>query len=328
LYSSELREAVTALATNHEIAGKDKLVHFGKYNISVQPHTSTPELLDKGEPITLQHRNNPDGSFYLAGIYKPDKKLNNLITFVARVNPDGKPGWIQNVNVKIDSLSTVPDANNFLGPMVLTQEGCAFVVHSVKINLAGSLNTFVYLNEKGENKFRIHLKEKDFPRKLNFIEKSNSFVIMSKGSQEKPGYASPEMVTLTSVNALGDILWKREASLTGTLTDLTNLIDGFLVVGNYSLLNVSGREYKSKGAGDSSPFLIKLNERGEVIHVNALQPSKSVYITDVVKIGDNAINLIGLESSFEAAQGKVLTKDAKVTHVMTNRICQVIFSNY
>ncbi len=327
-YSGELRAAVTALATAGVVAEKDKLIRFGKWNISLQPHVLTHELLDKGEPITLQHRNNADGSIYLAGMYKPDKKVNNVITFVARVNPDGKPGWIQNVNVKVDSLSATADANNFLGPLEVTQEGCAFVVHSVKLNTTGSRNTFVYLNEKGEDKFRIQLKDKEFPRELNFIEKSNSFVIMSKGLEEKPGFSNAEPVTITGVNALGDILWKRDFALAGTLTDLTNLMDGFLVVGNYSSLNVSGKEYKTKGAGSASPFLIKLNERGEIVQVNALQPAKSVYITDVVKVGDNAINLIGLESSFEAAQGKSLTAGSSVMHVMTNRLCQVIFSNY
>ena len=62
------------------------------------------EMLTKGDPITLQTRKSPDGSIYLAGIYRPDKKTNLTVTYVAKVNADGKPGWMQSFNFKVEIL--------------------------------------------------------------------------------------------------------------------------------------------------------------------------------------------------------------------------------
>ena len=327
-YTAELRTVLVVMSAPDTAKGKEKLIRFNnRWNVSLLTHLLTPELLEKGEPVTLQNLRNPDGSTYLAGVYKPDKKINNVVTFVARVNPDGKPGWFQNFNIKMDSASATADTNNFLGPLQLTQEGCAFLIHSIHLTRSDQRNTFVYLNEKGEDKFRLRLKEKDFPRKLTFIERSNSFVILLKGQAEKQNYTTPENIQILSINALGDLLWKREINLTGSLVNLVNLIDGYLIVGNYTVLkDLNGKEYRAK-IGESSPYLIKLNERGDFVRVSPIATAKSIYVVDVVKVSDNSINLLGFEDTFESAQGKTVLSSGRIIHIMANRFCQVICSN-
>ena len=327
LYSGGLRSALLNMVTRPEVSGGEKLIRFGRVNISTAVHAVTPELLAKGEPITLQTRRSPDGSLYLAGIYQPDKKTNASVTFVARVNADGKPGWVQNFGFKVDSLATAMDAQNYLGPFELTQEGCAFMVRSVHLSKPSVRNSLVYLNEKGEQKFLVRLPERAFARKISFTEKSNSFVLLFKGEAEKPNYEVSENLTLVGVNALGDILWRRRLGMAGMVTDLINLMDGHMVIGNYaSLKDLHGKEHKTK-PGETNPFLVKISAQGNIERVHLIPTVKPVFITHVVKVTDKSINLLGKEGNMEATLGKTISPDDEFVHIMSNRFCEVVCTN-
>ncbi len=328
-YSAGLRSSLVAIASISNVAEDAKVVKLGKLTFAYKVHAVTPELLLKGEPITLEARKNHDGSMYLAGVYSIDKKLNNVISFVVRVNPDGKLAWIKNFDFKSDSIRKVSDANNLLGPFLLTQEGCAFVIRTSQMAKASnSFNMMVYLNEKGEEKFKIKLKERNFPRKLAYVEHSNSFVILLKGTDEKQDFSVSEPVTLTGINALGDAIWRRNIDLTGSVTDLINVIDGCLVIGNYSIIkDLHGKEFRTKVTeSESSPYVIKLNEKGEVIKINPIQSTKSIFITQVIKVNGFSINLLGHEGTFASSASKSPTLSDKAVLIMVNKFSDLVFS--
>jgi hypothetical protein len=315
------------MVTTPQVAGVDKLIRFGKWSVPSTVHTVTPEALAKGDPITLTTRKSPDGSSYLAGIYRPDKKTNLTTTYIAKVNPDGKPGWMQSFNFKVDSLSATPDAHSNLGPFELTQEGCAFLVRSTKAGQPVGRNTFVYLNEKGETKFSVRMADHAVPRKISFTERSNSFVILLKGQEETPNYTIVENLTLTGINALGDVLWRRQLAMAGGLTDFLNLIDGHMLAGNYTMLkDIQGKEHRSK-PGESNPFVVRFNDRGDIEKVLPIATTKPVYILNMVKVTDKSVNLIGKEGSMETLAGKALSANDEVLHIMSNRLCEIVCTN-
>ncbi len=215
-----------------------------------------------------------------------------------------------------------------MGPIELTKEGCAFVVRSEALMAPGGQNTFVYFNEKGEQKFKVKLKDKSYPRMLNYNETSNSFVVVLKGQEEKLQYTVSEPITLLSINILGDILWTRAVELTGTITDLTKVIDGYLIIGNFMVIrDLAGKEFRTRvNTGESNPYIIKLNDRGEVVRINPIKVPKSVYIARVIKVNDNAINLLGWEGTLEAGITRSMTSSDNVIYLMANHFCQIVCS--
>ncbi|MBL7863628.1 MAG: hypothetical protein JNK10_02050 [Cyclobacteriaceae bacterium] len=326
-YSGGLRSALLNMVTTPQVAGVEKLIRFGKWGIPSAVHAVTPEALAKGDPITLATRRSPDGSSYLAGIYRPDKKTNLTTTYVAKVNPDGKAGWMQSFNFKVDSTATTADAHSNLGPLEITQEGCVFVVRSTHLTQPLSKNTLVYLNEKGEAKFNVRLAERSVARKISFTERSNSLVLLFKGSTDMPDYTSMENLTLTGITALGDVLWRRQLVMAGGLTDFINLIDGHMLAGNYTILmDTKGKEHKAK-PGESNPFMVRFNDKGDIEKVLPITTPKPVYINSLVKVTDRSINLIGKEGSMESQAGKPLSSNDEVAHIMSNRLCEIVCSN-
>lgn len=329
-YAAGLKSAVMTLATTVEKSDADKMVKFGRYTIPYAVGTVTPEALAKGDPINLQMRRNSDGSVYLMGIYVPDKKANTKATYVARVNPDGKPGWMKTFDIRMDSLSKVPDAHTQPGPAVLTQEGVMLLLRTSPIVESASVNTVVYLNEKGEEKFKIKLKERNYPRRLLYVEKSNAFVLLLKGNAEQEDYITGEPITLLSINAIGDVSWRRNVEMAGTVTDLTGLTDGFLIAGNYTIIrDLTGKEFKTKSAeGQCSPYVIRIGEKGDVSRIRAFVTRNSVYLAQVVKVNDGSINLLGTEATLPAGATVAATPPEKIVHIMINRLTETIYSTF
>ncbi len=324
-YTGGLRSTLLNMVTAPAVANANRVIRFNnRWNVSVAVQAASPEALAKGDPITLQSRRSPDGSLYLGGIYKPDKKNNLVVTYVARVLPDGKPGWMQSFTHKVDSLATTPDANNFLGPFELTQEGCVFIVRATHSTLPSSRNVFVYVNEKGEEKFHVRLADRAVARKITFSERSNSFVILFKGQENSASLTTSEALVLLGVNALGDKLWRRQVTFSGEILDFVNLIDGHLLAGNYTQLrDLSGQEHVAK-PGEANPFLIRFNEKGDIEKVLPVATAKAVHFTNLVKVSDRSINLVGKEGNLQSSP---LIAGDQVIHIMSNRLCDIVYTN-
>lgn len=267
---------------------------------------------------------NPDGSIYAAGMYRPDKKLNNLVVFVAKITAEGKGEWFKSFNLKADSLSKDP-FDNFIGPMTLTKEGCAFLVHTVDATKTTKLNTLIYLTEKGEDKKRKKLKESNYPRQIIYSEASNGFVILLKGEAQREDNGNKENVILLSYNVLGDQLWKNEIPLIGNVTLLLNLSDGYAIAGNYLLItDLAGKEFKTRiNEQEVYPYFIKIKSSGETALIKPLAVRSSLVTTRVVKVTDRSIHLLGRKGALTDQ-----TPDQELnTHIMIASNGQIIFSN-
>lgn len=327
-YTGGLRSALVNMASPALAATTSKTLRFAnRWNVSIAVQTPSPEAMVKGDPITLNNKQSPDGSRYLVGTFRPDKKNNLNVVFVARVMPDGKPGWFHAVSHKVDSLSASADGNQALGPFELTQEGCVVVVRSVHSSNGTARNAMIYLNDKGEEKFHVRLADRHMPRTLTFSERSNSFVLLFKGQDESANFNTAEPVTLVGINALGDKQWRRQLTLAGGIIGLVNLIDGHLLAGNFTLLrDLSGKEHTAR-AGESNPFLVRFNDRGDIERVLPVSTSKPVFMTHMIKVTDRSINLLGTEGALPGGGTGSLSPDKPIVHLMSNRLCEIVCTN-
>lgn len=329
-YAKELRANILADSSGaNSLTNKDNSLRSGRFTVPLTKATATPEGLDQGLLFTQFNRKNPDGSAYIAGVYKPDKKKNLISTYLVRVNPDGKVGWLKDFSLPVDSAAT-GDANSYPGQVVLTKEGCAMIVRSVHTSRGDAQNHFVYLNEKGEDKIRMRLKEKSYPRFMLYSEKSGQFVLSFKGIEARQQYSTSENITTLAVNALGQQLWSQSVPFTGTITDVISVADGYILAGNFtSIKDLTGKEVRTKpGTAECNPFVIKLGERGEILQITPVVSSNSVYLSRLVKVSDNSINLIGYGVPLDVGMDKAFTASDKMIHVMSNRLAQVVCTTY
>jgi hypothetical protein len=329
-YTQQLRMSVLRDTFRTEsFLTKEKVFRSPKGGISISlvPQPITPEALETGAPITLFNRKNPDGSAYVAGLYKADKKKNVTFTFLVRINPDGKEAWFKNFNLPVDSAS-VADTHTYLGPVVLTQEGCALLLRSEHRANPVSLNTFIYLTEKGEEKTRQKITDVFYPRHAVYSERNNSFILTLKGMARAESISSPEKLVTLQLNVLGEVIWKREIDMVGSFTDLVPVADGYLLIGNYLVIRDPGnKELRTKVAQqECSPFVAKLGERGDYQKLESLPQNGSLFVQRVVKVSDNSVNLIAFKEKLDVAKEKIFTEADGPVHIMTNRSAQIVFA--
>jgi hypothetical protein len=309
---------------------KEGVVRNGKYAIPLTIQVPTIETLDQGLLITRFNRKNQDGSAYVAGILKSDKKRNLVTAFLSRIGADGKVAWFKELSVPIDS-AIKDDSNTYFTVAIPTQEGCALVLRSVHISRGDVANTFYYFNDKGEEKSKKKLVEKTFPRFMLFNEKSNSFSVFLKGAEEKQNFTAAEPIQAIGINILGEIIWKNESiGLTGILSDVISLVDGYLLAGNYFILNdQSNKEIRTKmSVGECSPYIIKLSDRGVVMISKPFAAPSSFFMHKLVKVGDMSVHLLGHSQTMEAGAAGSFDPSEKIMHIMTNRTGQIISSSY
>jgi hypothetical protein len=323
-YQETLKQNLLTVTSAADQPGKS--VRIGSFTVPLFSEKKPVDLMLPSTIVTTKISHNPDGSMYLAGVHKMNKKTNfNSIGFVARVNPDGKGAWLKELNFSPDSIPVL-DGTNYIGDMVATQEGCAVLVTSLRADRQAVVNNFVFVSEKGEIK-SIRVRNTGIARRLIYQEKGNSFIMVFKGTKEAEDFAAPEEIALTSINILGDPLWHQELNVAGTLTDITTVRDGYIVSGNYNIIrDERGQEIRTRvSEGQSNPFLAKLGMKGEIIKIHPVTSSESVYIQKVVKVNDGSINLLGYVSSFQNAQNGA---NGKLLHMMTTYELKSVCSNF
>lgn len=325
-YQDVLKTALSAYERYAEIPGKT--VKIGTFNIPLYTEDRSVNELDNTSVLTQRILKNPDGSLYVGGVHKLNKKTNNNLTvFVAKLSPEGKSIWFKELNFAPDSLANL-DADNYLGDIVSTQEGCAVVVTSFRAESGAMSNTFNFINDKGELK-SYNVKDNGMARKLIYQEVSNSFVMVFKGSEEKQSYHYEETIALTAINILGDLLWHQDVPLTGTLQEVVTVRDGYILTGNYTAIkDMNGRELRTKiNQGQSNPYMIKLNLQGQKISTIPIASDKSIFVDKVIKVNDGSINLLGYETTFTDVENATVSRD-EVKHMMIAYDLKQICSNF
>ena len=330
-YAANLRSTILQIPDSSQfmLFTKTNSVRFGYKTIPLRVLPIKQEDLDKGLLFTQFNQKNPDGSAYIAGIHKPDKKVNNTVVFVARVNPDGKVAWLNSFSPNIDSTSKVADANQILGPAIVTPEGIAFIVQSQQLSSGSKMNTFFYLNEKGEARVKFTLVDSSFPRFLKYRENLNAFVFILKGMEQQPNINAKEDVTLMCVNVLKDVMWRKSFPLSGTIVDAVEVSDGLVLAGNFMIMNdARGNEVRTKvNSQECNPFLVTVGDKGEIRSMPISIPF-SFYLNKIFRVSDQSINLIGSRDSFESGMSKRFDYNSPVLHIMATKFGQIAYKNY
>lgn len=325
-YQEVLKTDLLAYKPTQDMPSKS--VKIGAFNVPLFVDRKPTMEMDLLNLYTQRLIRTPDGSLYVAGVHKTNKKTNNNLTaYVARINPDGKAAWLKELNFAPDSTGVL-DADNYLGDLVSTQEGCAVVVTSLRAATGNHVNNFVFISDKGDVK-NYKIKETGMARKLIYQEASNSFVMIFKGTKEKQQYQEEEKVSVNSINILGDLLWHQDLTFAGTVQDVITVRDGYILSGNYTIMkDVKGRESRTRiNQGQSNPYLAKISLKGDILNVLPLTSDKSIYIDKIVKVNDGSINLLGYESTFNVMDDPNAAKGA-VLHMMTAYDLKPICSNF
>lgn len=286
-----------------------------KYKNFTIPRFVTQSMPDSvGTDLITTHKlKNTDGSLYVAGTYRPEPSHTQL-AYVAKLAPDHTVSWFKPFDIPFDSAGS--DTKNFISTMVLTQEGCAVVVRSEHLSSSMKFNTFSYVTEAGEEKISSHLPVADYPRKINYNEALNSFLITLKGTAPEQNVTKEEPLVMLSINVIGDLLWTKEVKLAGTVEEVLNVNDGYLGIGNYTAIKDDNGKWHRLNK-NTNAYALRLDQKGQLLKTLIIPSKKTYYISKIVKVNDANINLLGYEDEINAKSTTIDYAD-NLTHLIIN----------
>lgn len=265
-------------------------------------------------PHTLRTIKNADGSEYASGIIK--KKEGLVVVYLVKVDGNGRVAWYKEYAFAEDAASEI----NILGDMTITPEGCGLMVRT---EAGGNvMNTLHYVGENGETIFSNKIALFSYPRRMNYLESTNSFLMIYRGDAAKQVLNKKEETQILSVNILGDINWSQNFEYAGSFSDLLTLGKGFMIIGNYSeIRDVEGKTYRTKiNNGQTNGFAARFSPTGKLASLTPIESSTSYHISNVIKVNDKVINLLGNRGSLDSPESKKI-------HIIVNSGPQILHSD-
>jgi hypothetical protein len=281
-----------------------KIPTIAKY---VNPDSMNTEL------HTTHIKTSTDGSRYLVGLNKSSRKPNHINVFVAKTDERAKVIWYKEFSFTEDKIDPII---NEVGDVAITPEGCAVLVRSK--NATGLINRLFYINENGEEIFNKEITKSLYPRKMQYVESTNAFILAHKGAAYKQNHSKKEELELMSINILGDVLWSNSFEYAGNIVDLFNVDKGFMVLGNYSeIKGADGKVFRTKvNTGQTNAFATRFTTTGKLLSLKVMVSTSNYHIDKVVKINDKIINLLGKKSSID--------EDGERLHIIVNSNPEVL----
>jgi hypothetical protein len=324
-YIGSLREAIVDDILADTVA-IDQIVKFGRKKIPLAiSKTFSIDSIQHGALAATHLKENTDGSKYTAGVHKSIKGMKNAIAYVARIGPDNKVAWYKEFNVEIDSAGA--DADNFITDIQLTPAGCAVIVRSVHRDNKSVLNSLIYVDEIGTEQLNRRLEESAYPRTINYSETTNSFILSFRGNEEFQVATKVLPTTLININVLGDLLWKVNYDFAGTIEKVINTNNGYIVAGNFtSKKDENGNPVRTKiNESQTNIYLDFISSQGEVANTKLIKHGMSFYISEVVKVNDSNISLLGHKGVYQP--GNHVNVDVNPVYIFTNAKLKVIYTD-
>lgn len=274
IYGSLLKEGVESIKPLDSIGNSIKYKYL-RIPLTIKPIDSV--AMAKGELFTTHILETPDGGFYLAGVYTPDKKIKNRKAFLARLTGKKYVKWFNQYDMEVDSAGV--DSNNAIEALTLTNEGIAVLIRSEQLEKDGRSTTFLHVLQDGDQKNAKRLNSDLFPRKILFNEDQNNFLICLAGENSNINNSGVNPLELININGLGEETWSYADKTTGGYVGMVNTQRGAIIARNSVL-------------GGTNLLLTTVSPKGAKIKENSI-PLESGLVNRMYKLNDASISLLG-----------------------------------
>lgn len=243
---------------------------------------------------TLQAKFAPKGGVYLAGVHK----INNRISkpFVAFSQDGENIDWLRKLNV-----SGIKYADNIL--LHLLPNGCTAMVHGGISPTKTNINVVVRLDEFGNEHKKTIMQTGSQPFSFIYDDINETILSVYKGNSKTTSETDSAQVYFNKVD--GSAIWSVHLPIVGSVAGIIKMENNYVVFANFKKFSDRGQEHTSLGYGYNVCACVIKNS-GTISHWEKYTSSGSYRIRDILKLNNNAINLLCEDiSQSTSAQGNM-----------------------
>jgi len=235
------------------------------------------------------------GDIFVAGYIYQTNGVSNA--FVCKISDSRQVIWFKNIALKPENKAT---AGEFITAIEPSNEGCIVAVNS---RLPGGIKNFLIRYDKnGQELFNRKVESNAVARQMIFDEINDNFLLVTKGELAFDFTEKEEPLTIVCFDNLGVAKWNHKFNLKGTVAEYSKVFEGYLLICNFASISTGSNIIQSKagsGVALSNVFLLKISTAGVISKFEALAAdNKPVYALGSVKISNNNINILGVNSQF------------------------------
>ncbi len=318
-YVSTIRDRLYEMLASDSTA---ETVTHNRKNIALQEQLSADNDMLGTDPITTHRVENFDGSLFLGGIFRNEKE-DKTQAFVCGVTPDKKVGWYNEYLLQFDS-AIGPDSHTRVGAIKTVPGGLAVILNGVDTNMVRHNHLYIF-DEKGDVTLSRRLLLNQYPRTINYNERTNTLMVTYKGEDYLDDILQQSELILANYSIYGDLLWQQRMSYKGDINNVVNLDDGYMLLGNYNELKMlDGKISRVSGSNlDTRSFALKVDLSGEVTDMKTFNNSRPYFTNKVYKVSDDCINVFGSNGSYTRSV-RVDDEPGSAVHLIINSDLEVL----
>ncbi len=247
-------------------------------SINAQPAQTSFSEAATGEYTTTYTCKNASGVRYVAGFRKTGD--NNSIAFISKVSTDNELVWTKDVTFQ-------PAGFNTIIQIIPIRTGGFLAL--IANNNAGTIKSAVIkMDNEGKQLSKTDLTSTQFPTCFAYDDISETVAVASKGKQGNFDSQSNDDAVLETI-AIG----QKESSFSpyfkiqGKIADVVKSSSGYMIICNYTDLNVGGKTYTSRSD------IAALNANGSQLTASVCESKDEVRAIKAFRINAETINITG-----------------------------------
>ncbi|MBN2519778.1 MAG: hypothetical protein JXB17_04675 [Bacteroidales bacterium] len=300
---------------------------YSNYNIPLFIKKPVSENLIKNQLYTYSITEGINGNSYISGIMINDRQ--EYKAYIANIGSNKKALWISFFDIKASpayfdkiSINIQPLDNN----------GCFAVISSnlIKEQENEIFNTLYRIGPKGDIQSKIQLYRSLIACFIKYDEINDNFIVAYKKVNEN----KIDELIIDLNDSLGNNFWSQIIEIEGDLIDIIKLNEDYLVYMNISQYTIQdGRVIYTKDDQNSqikpiNMLFAYIDYRGKIINLNLLQSEKSYYVTRIVKLSNNLINILGYINVIDNAKNKYNNEiQSRMLYMLVDPTGNVVYSN-
>jgi hypothetical protein len=265
------------------------------------------------------YMSNSNGEVYLTGFLKEGNNPFHL--FLAKINSKAEIIW----------LKVVPSgANNSCGLFVEAKDdGCDVLL--ISSNDAAIQNLILTFDPDGKQKERFDLGINAIPRYFKYDEINQKYLVLFKGIKaDQIECLDDELLVLQFDPILKKEIWKQSLKVKGVFNDVLTMNQNIFIVNSFTEYQ-SDLGYTSSGAGKSTKstnaIIFVVDQNGNLSKEIPILDDKPFFITNVVKINSNTLNLLGFKSEFSETKNASIGDLGELVYLLLDANGNVFYEN-
>ncbi len=300
--------------TPDSIVYKNSKIQLNKSNINI-------DKAEIGKYYTSNIQKNNAGDFYITGYIKQDNSKSSA--FVAKTNKLESIRWLQ-------IIAPEKQEKFFASSIFSKEDGCEVIFNLIDTPFVH--NQIIGFDSEGKPKEKIEVGIAGYPRYFSYDEINQKYLMVFKGLNTDPMDCLSDELIICQYDGLSkQEEWVDTLKLNGTFVDIVKMNQNIFMFTNFTNYQTPAKNITSE-AGNSpeatNSLLIVLDENGKIKNETPILYREAFHIDKTIKIGSNAINLIGFKNPLSKIQQLNENEQGNFLYLLLNSNGEVYFDNW